>query len=81
MQRTVQFINNDHPAAKAASITSEAMKRVYFEARAQAQAYRTTQKARMESLAALALSERIHNRVTESLKATSAAWIIREVAA
>ena len=79
--RTVQFINHAHPAAKAALITSDAMRRVYLEARIQSQAVRTTQKARRESLAALALSERVHNRVTETLKATLDAWHVREVTA
>lgn len=79
--RTVQFINHDHPASQAAFITSEAVRRVYIETRIQTTAFRTTQKARRESQAALALAERIHSRVTDTLKNTPEAWYVREVSA
>jgi hypothetical protein len=77
---TVQHINNEHPAAKAARITSDAMRLVYFATRAQVTGMRTSQKARREAIAALNLSERVHNRVTETLKATQSAWFSQEVA-
>ena len=74
----IHHINHDHPAARAAAITSEAMKRVYHEARIGTQAS-CSRKQRREALAALALSERVHVRVNNILKATPEAWIAREV--
>lgn len=78
--RTVQFINHDHPAAKAAMITSEAMRTAYFSARAQSVAMRS-RKAMQESRRGLEWSERVHSRVTDALKCTPEAWIVREVTA
>lgn len=78
--RTVQFINHDHPAAKAAMITSNATRQAYFAARAQSISMRS-RAAMDEAKRGLAWSERVHNRVTESLKSTPDAWIIREVSA
>ena len=70
-----RFMLHSHPATQAAQITSDAMRRVYFEARVQTQAIKTTQKAKRAAIAALALSERVHARVTETLKATPEAWM------
>jgi hypothetical protein len=74
----VRYMNHDHPATKAALITSDAMRRTYFEARIGTQAS-CSKKQRCESLAALKLSERVHFHVTETLKSTPDAWINREV--
>lgn len=77
--RTVQFINHEHPAAKAAMLTSNAMREAYLSARAQSVAIRS-RAAMKESQHGLALAERIHSRVTETLKQTTDAWFVREVA-
>lgn len=76
--KQVQFINRDHPASKAAMITSNAMKQAYFAARAQSISMRNHD-AMNATRRGLAWSERVHNRVTESLKSTPDAWIVREV--
>jgi uncharacterized membrane protein len=76
--KTVHFINHDHPAAKAAQITSDAMRRAYAEARAK-QTRRETQAARRKALSALAKIESVHAYVSATLATTPDAWYTREV--
>lgn len=74
MNSAMKYINHNHPAAKAAMITSNAFKAVYFD-RYEAR----TQKELKAALKAATWIERVHARVNDSLVRTPDAWM--EIAA